>query len=101
MIDKQLRCKIAQCKPIISSAESLHIDSCTIRYIKSGSKLSISCIGGTYKLLSAYPPSPQLVNLTCPSPYGEGFLFSKAIVFYLLTKVDRQMSRGSRDKCPV
>ena len=29
------------------------------------------------------------------------YLSIKAIIFYLLTKVDGQMSRSSRDKCPV
>jgi hypothetical protein len=46
------------------------------------------------------PPSPQVVILTNPSPYGGGFLFIKAIVFYLLTKVDGQVSRVDRDICP-
>jgi hypothetical protein len=39
-------------------------------------------------------------------PNGEGFYFLfflsfKDIVFHILMKVDRQMSRGNRDKCPV
>ena len=52
------------------------------------------------------PPSPLLVNLTSPSPHGEGFfllfylLSFKKIVFYFLVKVDGQMSRVNRDKYP-
>jgi hypothetical protein len=44
---------------------------------------------------------------TDPSPNGEGFfllfylLSFKKIVFYFLVKVDGQMSRVNRDKCPV
>jgi hypothetical protein len=50
--------------------------------------------------------SPQVVNLTCPSPNGEGFfllfdlLLFKKIVFYFLVIVDGHMSRENRDKCP-
>jgi hypothetical protein len=46
MIDKRLRNEIAQCKLIISVAESLHFYRSIIRFIKSGSKDSIRCIGG-------------------------------------------------------
>ena len=62
---------------------------------------------GTYKLLRGYPPSPLVVSLISPSQNGEGFfllfclsLFKK-IVFHFLIKVDGQMSRVGRDKCPI
>ena len=73
MIDKRLRNEIAQCKLMISDAESLHFYKCITRFIKSGSMCSLGCPGGFYKLLRGYPPSPQLVNLTRPSPHAEGF----------------------------
>jgi hypothetical protein len=78
----------------------MHFDNITIGFIKSG-------IGGTYKLLRGYPPSPQLVTLISPSQNGEGFfllfylLSFKKIVFYFLVKVDGHVSHASRDKCPV
>ena len=50
MIDKGLRNEIAQCKLMISDAESLHFDNPITRFIKSG-------LGGSYKLLRGYPPS--------------------------------------------
>ena len=76
MIDKRLRNEIAQCKLMISDAESLHFYRSITRFIKSGSKCNFRCLGGTYKLLRGYPPSPQLVILTSPSPNGEGFYYS-------------------------
>jgi hypothetical protein len=75
MIDKRLRSEIAQCKLIISAKEPLHFNSSITRFIKFSSKCSLGCSGGTYKLLRGYPPSPQVVNLTSPSLYGEGFFF--------------------------
>jgi hypothetical protein len=73
MIDKRLRNEIAQCKLMISDAESLHFYRSITRFNKSGSKCKFRCLGGTYKLLRGYPPSPLLVNLIYPSPHGEGF----------------------------
>jgi|WetSurSiteA1Bulk_404760.scaffolds.fasta_scaffold272357_1 hypothetical protein len=58
MIDKQLRSGIAQRKLLISAAELLYFYSYTNRFIKSGSKCSLGCHGGSYKLLRGYPPSP-------------------------------------------
>ena len=55
MIDKLLRIKIAHRKLLISAAERLHFDSSITRVIKSGSKCSICCLGGSYKLLRGYP----------------------------------------------
>jgi hypothetical protein len=78
MIDKRLRSEIVQRKLIISAEEPLHFESSITRFIKSGSMCSLHCLGGTYKLLRGYPPSPQLVNLTSPSPIGEGFF----LLFY-------------------
>jgi hypothetical protein len=46
MIDKRLRSEIAQRKLIISAAEPLHFDSSTTRFITSGSRCSIHCLGG-------------------------------------------------------
>jgi hypothetical protein len=53
----------------------LHFDKFNPRNIKFGNKCSLGCLRGTYKLLRGYPPSPQTVNLTSPSPHGEGFFF--------------------------
>ena len=63
MIYKRLINEIAQRKLIISIAEFLHFDIST----KSGSK----CLGGSYKLLRGYPPSP-LKNME-PVPYTVEF----------------------------
>jgi hypothetical protein len=45
MIDKRLRCEIAQSELIISVAELLNFDSSTTRFIKSGSRCSLGCMG--------------------------------------------------------
>jgi hypothetical protein len=45
MIDKQLRRKLAQRKLIISATELMHFDSCSTRFIKSGSKCNFRCLG--------------------------------------------------------
>ena len=55
MIDKGLRNEIAQCKLMISDAESLHFYRSITRFIKSGSKCNFRCLGGSYKLLRGYP----------------------------------------------
>jgi hypothetical protein len=60
MIDKGLRNEIAQCKLMISDAESLHFYRSITRFIKYGSKCNFRCSGGSYKLLRGYPPSPLL-----------------------------------------
>jgi hypothetical protein len=62
MIDKGLRNEIAQCKLMISDAESLHFYRSITRFIKYGSKCNFRCSGGSYKLLRGYPPSPFLGN---------------------------------------
>ena len=62
MIDKRLRSENAQRKLIISAVKPLYFDNPITRFIKSGSKCSFRCLGGTYKLLRGYPPSP-LVSL--------------------------------------
>jgi hypothetical protein len=62
MIDKRLKSEKPQRKLITSAAEHLHLDSSNTRFIKSGSMCSIRCLGGTYKLLKGYPPSPLLVT---------------------------------------
>jgi hypothetical protein len=59
MIDKRLRNEIAHRNLIISATDPLHLYRSTTRFIKSDSKCSIRCLGGTYKLLRKYPPSPQ------------------------------------------
>jgi len=59
MIDKLLRIKIAHRKLLISAAERLHFDSSITRVIKSGSKCSICCLGGSYKLLRGYLCTPR------------------------------------------
>ena len=115
MIDKGLSNEIAQCKLMISDAESLHFYRSITRFIKYGSECNFRCSGGSYKLLKGYPSrslrsgtgsSRQMVKLTSPSPNGEGFfllfylLLYKKIVFLTLIKVDGQVSRGNRDKCP-
>ncbi len=46
MIDKRLRCEIAQSELIISVAELLNFDSSIISLIKSGSKCSLGCPRG-------------------------------------------------------
>jgi hypothetical protein len=46
MIDKRLRNGIAQCKLMISDAESLHFYRSITRFIKSGSMSSLRCYGG-------------------------------------------------------
>jgi hypothetical protein len=83
MIDKQLRSGIARHKLINSAAETLNLDRAITRFINSGSKCSLGCPGGTYKLLRGYPPSPQLVKLTRPSQNGEGFF----LLFYLYKRL--------------
>jgi hypothetical protein len=45
MIDKRLRCVIAQSELIISVAKLLNFDSIITRFIKSGSRCSLSCMG--------------------------------------------------------
>jgi hypothetical protein len=45
MIDKRLRCEIAQRELIISVVELLNFDRSTTRFIKSGSKCSFRCLG--------------------------------------------------------
>jgi hypothetical protein len=45
MIDKQLRNEMAQCKLMISDAESLHFYRSITRFIKSGSVCSLGCLG--------------------------------------------------------
>jgi hypothetical protein len=46
MIDKRLRCEIAQSELIISVVELLNFDSSITRFIKSGSKCNFRCFGG-------------------------------------------------------
>jgi len=46
MIDKRLRNEIAQCKLMISAAESLHFYRSITRFIKFGSKCNIRRLGG-------------------------------------------------------
>jgi hypothetical protein len=62
MMGKLLSSEIAPRKLIISAAEHLHFYSTINSFVKSGSKDSIRCIGGTYKLLRGYPPSPQNID---------------------------------------
>ena len=45
MIDKRLRIEIAQSELIISVAELLNFDSSITRFIKSGSRCSLGCMG--------------------------------------------------------
>ena len=45
MIDKRLRSEIAQSELIISVAELLNFDSSITRFIKSGSRCSLGCMG--------------------------------------------------------
>ncbi len=45
MIDKRLRNEIAQCKLMISDAESLHFYRSITRFIKSGSNCSLVALG--------------------------------------------------------
>ena len=45
MIDRRLRNEIAQCKLMISDAESLHFYRSITRFIKSGSRYSLGCMG--------------------------------------------------------
>ena len=45
MIDKRLRCEIAQSELIISVAELLNFDSSITRFIKSGSMCSLVVLG--------------------------------------------------------
>jgi hypothetical protein len=73
MVDKLIKSEIAQCELSNSDAELLHFDSCSTIVFKSGSRCSLRCPEGSYKLLKGYPPSPQVVNLISPSPRGEGF----------------------------
>ena len=99
MIDKRLRNEIAQCKLIISAVALLHFDSIITRFIKSSSE----CLGGSYKLLRGYLPSPPDRIHNCPFSKWRGvfiYFSIKVIVFYFLMKVDGQMSRVNRDKCP-
>ena len=74
MMGKLLSSEIAQRKLINSAADNLHFYRSITRFINSGSMCTLGCLG-TYKLLRGYPPSPLLVNVTSPSPIGEGFLF--------------------------
>ena len=46
MIDKRLRCEIAQIELIISVAELLNYNSSITRFIKSGNECSLGCPGG-------------------------------------------------------
>jgi hypothetical protein len=46
MIDKRLRNENAQRKLIISAAEPLNFDNPMTRFIMSGSRCSIHCLGG-------------------------------------------------------
>jgi hypothetical protein len=62
MIDKLVKSEIAQRELSNSVAGSLHFNSSSTRYIKAGSKCSLRCLGGSYKLLRGYPPSPQVVR---------------------------------------
>ena len=62
MIDRQFKGEIAQRKLSNLAVRPLHFDRFTTRIIKSGSPCSLHCLGGTYKLLRGYPPSPQLEN---------------------------------------
>ena len=55
MVGKLVRSEIAQRKLIILAVEALHFESSITRFIKSGSKCSLGCPGGTYKLLRGYP----------------------------------------------
>jgi len=66
MIDKGLRNEIAQCKLMISDAESLHFYRSITRFIKYGSKCNFRCSGGSYKLLRGIPPSPPQGKLNQP-----------------------------------
>jgi hypothetical protein len=45
MIDKRLRCEIAQSELIISVAELLNFDSSITRFIKYGSKYACAALG--------------------------------------------------------
>ena len=58
MMGKLLSSEIAQSELIISVAELLNFDSSITRFIMSGSRCSIHCLGGSYKLLRGHPPSP-------------------------------------------
>ncbi len=98
MIDKRLRSENAQRKLIIFAAEPLNFDNPMTRFIRAGSKCSLRCPRGTYKLLRGYPPSPQLVNLTSPSPNGEGFYCSIFRWLNLLYSIFWLKSMGM---CPV
>jgi hypothetical protein len=73
MIGKRLRSETAPRKRSNLTERPLYFYSSITRFIKPDSKCSLGWHGGSYKLLRGYPPSPQLVYLTCPSPYGEGF----------------------------
>ncbi len=50
MKDNRLKVEIAQLERAISAADPLHLDSPTTRVIKSGSKCSLRCLGGSYNL---------------------------------------------------
>ena len=45
MIDNRLKIEITQLKLIVSAAELLNFNSIIIRFIKSGSRCSLGCMG--------------------------------------------------------
>ena len=45
MMDKLLSSEIAQCKLMVSDAESLHFYRSIARFIKSGRKCNFRCLG--------------------------------------------------------
>jgi hypothetical protein len=57
MIDKQFSSEIAQ-RQLSDLSHSLHLYRSITRFIMSGSMCSLHCLGGSYKLLRGYPPSP-------------------------------------------
>ncbi len=59
MIGKQVNSKIAWYEQSNIAVWLLHFYIPITRFIKSGNVFSIKWWGETYKLLSAYPPSPQ------------------------------------------
>ena len=75
MIDNRFKFEIARHKLINSAAETLNLDRAITRFIKSGSKCSFRCLGGTYKLLRGYPPSPPLGKFDKPFSRWRGVLF--------------------------
>lgn len=59
MIAKLIKSEIAQCELSNSDAELLHFDSCSTIIFKSGSRCTLCCPGGSYKLLRGYPYTPR------------------------------------------